>query len=113
MFFLYPDPHFKKSKHKWRIISKSLLAEYAYVLAEGVSITQLTLQQLNLLLILLRLILIIMQAIVYTVTDVEDLHKWIVQHFQDHPLFEEVAEQDLVNITLFYIWDIRNFRDIS
>jgi len=38
MFFLYPDPHFKKSKHKWRIINKSLLAEYAYVLAEGVSI---------------------------------------------------------------------------
>lgn len=37
MFFLYPDPHFKKSKHKWRIINKSLLAEYAYVLAEGVS----------------------------------------------------------------------------
>lgn len=70
MFFLYPDPHFKKSKRKWRIINKSLLAEYAYVLAEG--------------------------AIVYTVTDVEDLHKWIVQHFQEHPLFEEVDKQDLV-----------------
>lgn len=38
MFFLYPDPHFKKAKHKWRIINKSLLAEYAYVLAENVSI---------------------------------------------------------------------------
>lgn len=37
MFFLYPDPHFKKSKHKWRIISNCLLAEYAYVLREGVS----------------------------------------------------------------------------
>lgn len=36
MFFLYPDPHFKKSKHKWRIINKTLLAEYAYVLTEGV-----------------------------------------------------------------------------
>lgn len=36
MFFLYPDPHFKKSKHRWRIISKTLLAEYAYVLREGV-----------------------------------------------------------------------------
>ncbi|XP_012064587.1 PREDICTED: tRNA (guanine-N(7)-)-methyltransferase [Atta cephalotes] len=69
MFFLYPDPHFKKSKHKWRIINKSLLAEYAYVLAEG--------------------------AIVYTVTDVEDLHKWILQHFQEHSLFEEVTKQDL------------------
>ena len=37
MFFLFPDPHFKKAKHKWRIINKTLLAEYAYVLAEGVS----------------------------------------------------------------------------
>lgn len=36
MFFLYPDPHFKKSKYKWRIINDTLLAEYAYVLAEGV-----------------------------------------------------------------------------
>lgn len=37
MFFLYPDPHFKKAKHKWRIINTSLLAEYAYILAENVS----------------------------------------------------------------------------
>ena len=38
MFFLYPDPHFKKAKHKWRIINKTLLAEYAYVLSPNVSI---------------------------------------------------------------------------
>ena len=38
MFFLYPDPHFKKAKHKWRIINKNLLAEYAYVLAIDVSL---------------------------------------------------------------------------
>ena len=30
MFFLFPDPHFKKAKHKWRIINDTLLAEYAY-----------------------------------------------------------------------------------
>lgn len=41
MFFLYPDPHFKKAKHKWRIINKTLLAEYAYVLAENVNKKQL------------------------------------------------------------------------
>jgi len=35
MFFLFPDPHFKKAKHKWRIINESLLAEYAFVLREG------------------------------------------------------------------------------
>lgn len=69
MFFLYPDPHFKKSKHKWRIINKTLLAEYAYILAEG--------------------------AIVYTVTDVKDLHKWIVQHFHEHPLFDDVPQEEL------------------
>ena len=32
MFFLFPDPHFKKAKHKWRIINETLIAEYAYVL---------------------------------------------------------------------------------
>ena len=37
MFFLFPDPHFKKTKHKWRIISATLLAEYAYALRVGVS----------------------------------------------------------------------------
>ena len=69
MFFLYPDPHFKRSKHKWRIINKTLLAEYAYILAEG--------------------------AIVYTVTDVKDLHEWIVQHLSEHPLFDEVSKEEL------------------
>lgn len=38
MFFLYPDPHFKKAKHKWRIINQTLLAEYAYILSENVCI---------------------------------------------------------------------------
>lgn len=38
MFFLYPDPHFKKAKHKWRIINQALLSEYAYVLRKGVSV---------------------------------------------------------------------------
>lgn len=38
MFFLFPDPHFKKTKHKWRIVSQTLLAEYAYVLRVGVGL---------------------------------------------------------------------------
>ncbi|XP_026329515.1 tRNA (guanine-N(7)-)-methyltransferase isoform X2 [Hyposmocoma kahamanoa] len=69
MFFLYPDPHFKKAKHKWRIINKWLLSEYAYVLAE--------------------------QAIVYTITDVKDLNEWMVTHFEEHPLFERIPEEVL------------------
>ncbi|XP_050345640.1 tRNA (guanine-N(7)-)-methyltransferase [Nymphalis io] len=71
MFFLYPDPHFKKAKHKWRIINKWLLSEYAYVLAE--------------------------QGIVYTITDVKDLHEWMVTHFEEHPLFERISDEELKN----------------
>ncbi|XP_011499341.1 PREDICTED: tRNA (guanine-N(7)-)-methyltransferase isoform X2 [Ceratosolen solmsi marchali] len=71
MFFLYPDPHFKKAKHKWRIINKSLLAEYAYVLAEN--------------------------AIVYTMTDVKDLHEWMVQHLTVHPLFLRIPIEQLTS----------------
>ncbi|KAH0629086.1 hypothetical protein JD844_010897 [Phrynosoma platyrhinos] len=69
MFFLFPDPHFKKTKHKWRIISTTLLAEYAYVLRE--------------------------QGLVYTITDVEEVHKWMVKHFEEHPLFEQVPLKEL------------------
>lgn len=65
MFFLFPDPHFKKTKHKWRIINSSLLAEYAYVLEEG--------------------------GVVYTATDVSDLHQWMVDHFSGFPLFERLS----------------------
>ena len=68
MFFLFPDPHFKKSKHKWRIISTTLLAEYAYCLGVG--------------------------GLVYSATDVRELHEWMTQHFVVHPLFEEVELED-------------------
>ncbi|KAH7935908.1 hypothetical protein HPB52_014961 [Rhipicephalus sanguineus] len=69
MFFLFPDPHFKKQKHKWRIISRQLLAEYAYVLR--------------------------VQGLLYTITDVKELHDWMVSHLAEHPLFERVPEEDL------------------
>nr|CAD7401422.1 unnamed protein product [Timema cristinae] len=69
MFFLYPDPHFKKAKHKWRIINRSLLAEYAFVLA--------------------------VDALIYTITDVKDLHEWMVLHFEEHPLFSRVSDEEL------------------
>ncbi|XP_068121242.1 tRNA (guanine-N(7)-)-methyltransferase isoform X2 [Hyperolius riggenbachi] len=69
MFFLFPDPHFKKTKHKWRIISSTLLAEYAYVLRVG--------------------------GLVYTITDVEEVHDWMVKHFTEHPLFERLSKEQL------------------
>ncbi|XP_077153904.1 tRNA (guanine-N(7)-)-methyltransferase isoform X1 [Ranitomeya variabilis] len=71
MFFLFPDPHFKKTKHKWRIISSTLLAEYAYVLRVG--------------------------GLVYTITDVEEVHEWMVTHFTEHPLFERVSKEKLAD----------------
>uniref|UniRef100_K7GC86 tRNA (guanine-N(7)-)-methyltransferase n=1 Tax=Pelodiscus sinensis TaxID=13735 RepID=K7GC86_PELSI len=70
MFFLFPDPHFKKTKHKWRIISPTLLAEYAYVLRVG--------------------------GLIYTITDVAEVHEWMVGHFSEHPLFVQVPVEDLV-----------------
>jgi len=69
LFFLFPDPHFKSRKHKARIISPTLLAEYAYVLRPG--------------------------GIVYTITDVHDLHQWMFTHINSFPLFEFVDEEAL------------------
>lgn len=71
MFFLFPDPHFKRTKHKWRIINDALLAEYAYVCANN--------------------------AIVYIATDVKDLYDWMVEHFTRHPLFQPLTESELAN----------------
>jgi len=69
IFFLFPDPHFKKKKHKSRIISSQLLDEYAYLLKEG--------------------------GRIYTITDVEELHEWMVKHLDSHPLFHRVDAKDL------------------
>ena len=36
------------------------------------------------------------QGLVYTITDVPDLCDWMKKHFTEHPLFEEVKEDELV-----------------
>ncbi|ULU06157.1 hypothetical protein L3Y34_018205 [Caenorhabditis briggsae] len=69
MFFLFPDPHFKNKKHKWRIITPTLVSEYAYVLRE--------------------------QGLIYTITDVKDLHDWMVKHLNEHPLFERLSDDEM------------------
>ena len=71
MFFLFPDPHFKRKKHKARIISQTLLAEYAYVLRPG--------------------------GLLYVATDVRELFEWMVRHLEQHPLFQRVGEDSLVD----------------
>uniref|UniRef100_A0A336KKV0 tRNA (guanine-N(7)-)-methyltransferase n=1 Tax=Culicoides sonorensis TaxID=179676 RepID=A0A336KKV0_CULSO len=75
IFFLYPDPHFKKAKHKWRIISTSLLSEYAYCLTSG--------------------------GRLYTVTDVKDLHDWMCLHIEAHPLFVKLTQEEMENDILY------------
>ncbi|KAF9962011.1 tRNA (guanine-N(7)-)-methyltransferase (tRNA(m7G46)-methyltransferase) [Mortierella alpina] len=71
LFFLFPDPHFKKRKHKARIITPTLLSEYAYVLRPG--------------------------GIIYTISDVKDLHLWMVKHLDAHPLFVKIPDEELVD----------------
>ncbi len=68
MFFCFPDPHFKARKHKARIITPTLLAEYAFILRPG--------------------------GILYTITDVKDLHEWMVKHLDEHPLFERLSAEE-------------------
>ncbi|KAL9030306.1 MAG: hypothetical protein Q9196_001556 [Gyalolechia fulgens] len=68
VFLCFPDPHFKARKHKARIVSSTLNSEYAFVMKPG--------------------------GIVYTITDVEDLHKWMVQHFDEHASFDRVSKQE-------------------
>ncbi|CAK7265816.1 tRNA (guanine-N(7)-)-methyltransferase (tRNA(m7G46)-methyltransferase) [Sporothrix epigloea] len=69
IFLCFPDPHFKARKHKARIVSPTLATEYAYVLRPG-------------------------EGRVYTITDVEDLHKWMVGHFAAHQSFERVPPSE-------------------
>lgn len=75
IFLCFPDPHFKQRKHKARIVSGQLNAEYAFVLRPG--------------------------GKVYTITDVEELHLWMVRHFEGEDsgdgreLWERVGEEEL------------------
>jgi tRNA (guanine-N7-)-methyltransferase len=69
IFLCFPDPHFKARKHKARIVSHTLNSEYAYALRPG--------------------------GKVYTITDVEDLHLWMVERFEGHPSFERVREAEV------------------
>lgn len=69
IFLCFPDPHFKARKHKARIVSTTLNSEYAYVMREG--------------------------GLIYTITDVEDLHTWMVKHFNNCESFERVGEEEV------------------
>ena len=66
IFILFPDPHFKKKKHKARIISSSLLSEYSYLLKKG--------------------------GRLYIATDVPDLFCWMNSCLTLFPLFKRDLE---------------------
>lgn len=68
LFFLFPDPHFKTANHRRRIIQRSLLSEYAYTLAVG--------------------------GVMYTITDVEELGRWMAAKIGAHPMFERLTEEE-------------------
>lgn len=38
-----------------------------------------------------------LQGLVYTITDVLELHQWMCTHFEEHPLFERVPLEELVS----------------
>lgn len=69
IFFCYPDPHWKKKNHRRRIISQTLLDEYAYVLKKG--------------------------GLIYTVSDVKELGDWMCEHLEQHPSFERLTQQEV------------------
>jgi len=68
IFLCFPDPHFKTRKHKARITSATLNSEYAYVLRPG--------------------------GVVYTITDVEDLHVWMCEKFDGHKSFVRLTKEE-------------------
>ncbi|RAL17224.1 tRNA (guanine46-N7)-methyltransferase [Aspergillus homomorphus CBS 101889] len=79
IFICFPDPHFKARKHKARIVSETLNAEYAYALRPG--------------------------GLLYTITDVEEYHHWVLHHFREgededaagsvKELFERLTDEEL------------------
>ena len=69
MLFCFPDPHFKKSNHRRRIITVSLLDYYAFLLKDN--------------------------GLIYNITDVKDLYEWTVDQFSKHPMFERLTESEL------------------
>lgn len=67
--FMFPDPHFKKKNFRRRIISPTLISEYAYLLKQG--------------------------GMIYTITDVKELGEWMQKHLDESPLFERMSDEEL------------------
>ncbi|KAI5189714.1 tRNA (guanine-N7-)-methyltransferase [Nematocida minor] len=77
MFILFPDPHFKKKKHKARIVSKSMLDIYQYVIKPD--------------------------GRLYISTDVEELFSYMCQCIEEHPLFSRLTEEEAQKDILYEV----------
>lgn len=66
IFICFPDPHFKAKNHRRRIVSDTLLSEYAYFLCPS--------------------------GRLYLITDVEELHRWHVACADVHPMFRKLPK---------------------
>lgn len=77
MFILFPDPHFKKKKHKARIVSSVMLDIYQYVLKP--------------------------KGLLYIATDVEELYISMLETINAHSLFRRLPEEREKKDSL---WDI-------
>jgi tRNA (guanine-N7-)-methyltransferase len=75
IFFLFADPHFKRANFRRRVISPSFLDIYAYILQPN--------------------------GLLYTITDVADLHNWHVGHLDAHPLFARIPDAELASDPCF------------
>lgn len=71
MFFCFPDPHFKRKNARRRIISYGLLSVYAYLMCPG--------------------------GLLYHATDVKELHEWMDQACEEHPLFVRVPREEVAD----------------
>lgn len=77
MFILFPDPHFKKKKHKARIVSKSMLDIYQYVIKPN--------------------------GLLYISTDVKELFEYMCNCIEEHPLFSRIPEEEALKDPLYNI----------
>lgn len=68
LFICFPDPYFKRKTHPRRIVSPSLVSDYAHLLQPG--------------------------GRLYTVTDVGPLHGWMAQHLDAHPSFRRLPDEE-------------------
>lgn len=70
MFFCYPDPHWKRKNIRRRIIGPGLVHEYAFWLKVG--------------------------GLLYTVSDVPELEKWMIDCLDACPLFERLPDEEIL-----------------